>query len=163
MAGYMSLVIETAKNLQGFLVPLIAIITTYIAVQQARISRAQYRFNLFEKRYAVYKATREFLQDVIKNAKIVDASAEKRWHFGEEAEFLFSSHRKLVAFLKDLHSNSLKMMYLREKLAASDAGGLPPGEERSLAAQEMRDLSLWFVQQRAEMTNKFSPSLKCGR
>lgn len=88
---------EILPTLNGFLTPaigintiVIAIIATYIAIRQYKTSRAQYRLNLYEKRFAVFKATQSFLRDIVKNARVTDdSSAEKFWSAVDDAQFLF--------------------------------------------------------------------------
>ncbi|MCX5674717.1 MAG: hypothetical protein NTX87_06890, partial [Planctomycetota bacterium] len=80
---------EILPTLNGLLTPVIAIIAAYIAIQQYKTGRAQYRLNLYDKRFAVFKATQSFLRDIAKNARVTDdSSAEKFWSAVDDAQFL---------------------------------------------------------------------------
>jgi hypothetical protein len=51
--------------LSALLTPLIAIITRYIAIQQYRTSRSKLRYELYDRRLAIYNAVIRFIYDNI--------------------------------------------------------------------------------------------------
>ena len=52
---------EYIQLLSASLTPLIAIVTTYIAIQQYRSNRAKLRHDLYDKRMSIYKAASRFV------------------------------------------------------------------------------------------------------
>lgn len=50
--------------LQGLLTPMIAIITTYIAVQQYRASMLKMRIDRYDRRLKIYQETHKFITAV---------------------------------------------------------------------------------------------------
>jgi hypothetical protein len=79
----------------ALLTPTIALITTYIAIQQYRRERAKFRHELYDRRMAVYKAASKYLAIVVTNYSARDSSDEERKAFLEfqaanaESPFLF--------------------------------------------------------------------------
>lgn len=110
-------VTETTKQpqwyeiLSALLTPLIAIITTYIAVQQYRTGRAKFRHELYDRRMAVYKAASKYLTLVAVNYDDGTGEGEKaneeKKAFREfdianaESAFLFDD--KVVRYLNDIY------------------------------------------------------------
>ena len=139
----------------GILTLVIAWIALHIANQQAQTSKAQYRLNLYEKRYAVFEATRCFLLDIAKNAKIMDTSGETFWLSIVEAEFLFGGD--VVTFLKELRKKAIELVqnqFLQKTL--------PDKDGRTQAGGEVPVLLKWFIARSDELTELFSPYLKCN-
>lgn len=148
--------------IQGCLVPLIAGITVYIAWQQAKTSRAQYRLNLYEKRYALYEATRRLLGEIAKNGRFVDSpTAEEFWRQAEGAEFIFGKDKDVVKFIRNLRKNHMKLAWQSGCLRTSAEGGLPIGDERNKVAKDHSDLVAWFMAQLDQLTGQFYEYLKC--
>ena len=54
------------------LTPIIAVIAVYIAYQQHKTNRDNFRLNLYEKRYSVYRAINDFISHIIVDAKVDD-------------------------------------------------------------------------------------------
>lgn len=156
---------EILPTLNGFLTPaigintiVIAIIATYIAIRQYKTSRAQYRLNLYEKRFAVFKATQSFLRDIVKNARVTDdSSAEKFWSAVDDAQFLFKA--PVACFMKDLKKEYIKFMICKGELHGP--ASLPVGEERKRVSQENNDLLMWFINQNARLVDVFRKDLRC--
>ncbi len=141
----------------GILTVVIAFIAVYVACQQAKTRKAQYRLNLYDKRFAVFKATRCFLGDIAKYAKIVDASDKMFWLSVVEAEFLFKND--VVTFLKELGKKSTALISIQTQLHGQDR--LTPGDERNLASKENSELIGWFIEQGKGLGKRFEPYLKC--
>jgi hypothetical protein len=58
------------RVLSALLTPTIGGITTYIAVQQYKTNRSQYRLALFAKRLAVFDSTMNFIAAVLRDANV---------------------------------------------------------------------------------------------
>jgi hypothetical protein len=53
----------------ALLTPVIGVVTTIILVNQYRLERRRWRLDLFEKRYAVYRAALEFIYSMLRQGK----------------------------------------------------------------------------------------------
>ena len=53
----------------ALLTPVIGVVTTIILINQFRLEKRKWRLDLFEKRYAVYRATLEFLHSMMRKGK----------------------------------------------------------------------------------------------
>ncbi|HEV2293707.1 MAG TPA: hypothetical protein VGR35_07615 [Tepidisphaeraceae bacterium] len=53
--------IEIQRASQAWLTPLIACLAVWIAFQQFRVARNKLRLDLYEKRFKVYSAVKEFI------------------------------------------------------------------------------------------------------
>jgi hypothetical protein len=156
---------EILPTLTGLLTPaigintiVIGIITAYIAKQQHKTGRDQYRLNLYEKRFAVFKATQSFLRDIAKNARVTDdSSAEKFWSAVDDAQFLFKA--PVACFMKDLKKEHIKFMICQGELHGP--ASLSEDEERKRVSQENRDLLMWFINQNARLVDVFHKDLRC--
>ena len=163
MPDHMHHIERSILLIQGCLVPLIAVITVYIAWQQAKTSRAQYRLNLYAKRYAVYETTRCLLREIVKNGRFVESPiAEEFWHKVECAEFLFGKDKDVVIFLRNLRKKHMALACQTLRLRTSAEGGLPEGDERKTVAMEQQELMAWFMKQLDQLSVQFYLYLKCA-
>src|SRR4051812_16672252 len=84
--------------LAALLTPLIAVITTYIAIQQYRTQKLKLRHELYDRRFQVYKQTLEFIQYSV-SCKTNSFSKERLDQFGavkEASFFLFDNDVAVV-------------------------------------------------------------------
>ncbi len=58
---------DYVNMLAAFSTPTVAAIAAYIAYKQHSIEKERLKIDLFEKRYVVFKASRDFLLEVIQN------------------------------------------------------------------------------------------------
>ena len=73
----------------------------------------------------------------------------------KESYFLFG--KEIPEYLESIYKKSVQLDYLHKKLHESN---LPVGEERSRAAQESCDLSIWFGDQFETGRKNFEKYLK---
>jgi hypothetical protein len=136
----------------------IAIIGIYIGIRQYRTGRDQYRLNLYDKRFAVFKATQSFLRDIVKNARVTDdSSAGKFWDAVDDAQFLFKE--PVAGYMANLRQQCLHLMICEGRLYGE--GRLPVGEERNRVSQENSDLLKWFINQNERLVDVFRKDLRC--
>jgi hypothetical protein len=146
--------------------PLIACVTAYIAVQQWKTNRGQYRLNLFDKRWDVYDSARGLFQDILKHGGIDvvgnnDAPARRFWTVASGAAFLF--RKEDASFLRGLQEKIQTLLMLEGQLDTRCPGNLPIGEARSAAAKRKAELVHWFSsldERYEELTNRFFRYLK---
>jgi hypothetical protein len=89
--------------LSALLTPTIALVTTYIAVQQYRRERAKFRHDLYDRRMTVYKATSAYLSTVTNYSRKDNAEEELRMfrEFNRAcAESYFLFNKEVVRYLE---------------------------------------------------------------
>jgi hypothetical protein len=108
--------------LAALLTPAIAIITTYIAIQQYRNGKAKLRHDLYDRRMAVYKAASKYLSLVVITYAITENPEEEKKALQEfiaansESHFLFD--KEVVNYLALIHITGIMRpttRYLIEK------------------------------------------------
>ena len=125
----------TLTEINALFTILIGIFIASIAFQQYRLSRAKFKLDLFEKRYAVYKATQRLLTYILKEAKIgIDKLFEFRGGT-QDAIFLFDN--EIPVYLDGIDKKAIRMMALRDELE-----GIPVGDKRSELCEEKKQLLL---------------------
>ena len=108
----------------SFITLLLAGIVTWVGYQQYLLARARFRLDLFDKRFAVYKATQKFLSTILGAARF---EMEEFWQFRrdtQDAPFLFRVD--IVEFLDAIDKAALDL-----RTAARSYEHLPVGDERT--------------------------------
>lgn len=108
----------------SFITLLLAAIVAWIGYQQYILARARFKLDLFDKRFAVYKATQKFLSIILGAARF---EMEEFWEFRrdtQDAPFLFRND--IVEFLDAIDKTALNL-----RTAAKCYEHLPAGDERT--------------------------------
>jgi hypothetical protein len=119
----------------ALLTPLIAIITTYIAIQQYRSGRAKFRHELYDRRLAVFKAASTYLS-IATSYPFGDNTDEETKAFKEfvaanaESQFLFD--REDWLYLGTIHMTGSMRPMARSMLKSGDPATVKE-QERQLA------------------------------
>ena len=140
--------------LSALLTPVIAVVTTYIAIQQYRTSRLKFKLELFEKRYAIYQGVKKFILSAVREANLSNDDFFKLNEETQDAFFLFDE--RVDKYTDELRSKGARLKYLNEKLADQS---LSIGEERSKLAEEDAELNIWFGNQLLESKQVFKKYL----
>jgi len=134
--------------------PVVAGLGLYIAYRQWKTSRDRLKLDLFEKRFAVYEATRTFIKSIISSGKAEDqpmyifraSTGETKWLFDEKvANYLDKQIWKPAVDLQTLES---------------ELQGMPVGEARSKKVQERSILFEQFMAELRQIEDVFGPYLK---
>lgn len=123
-----------------------------IAWQQWRVARNKLRLDLFDRRYKIYDATRQFLLVIRRDATFKDSDLFTFYAGTSDAEFLF--HSDVVDYLAQISKIALEM---RRDHKVCEA--LPVGDERSRYAQAEHEQLLWLGDQLTAMSKTFRPYL----
>ena len=132
---------------------LIAAFASYIAYRQWVLGREKFKLDLFEKRFAVFAATRKFLTHVLTAANV---SIEQLFEYRAgiaEGTFLFDDD--ITDYLKSIDEKALRLHTTMEVMAS-----LPVGDDRARASAEASDLIRWLTDQLPELKIRFAPYLK---
>jgi hypothetical protein len=126
--------------LTAMLTPAIALLAAYIAWQQHKTNRNQFRLSLFERRYKLFDSTSKLIATVLKRGKIANTDLEEFLWDTKESEFLFGNDIK--TYLAELYDKAVDVYSL--EAAADD----PQKEKR-------KQTLLWFSGQGDEIKKRF--------
>lgn len=140
--------------LSALLMPVVAILGVYIACRQWKTSRDRLKLDLFEKRFAVYQATRTFIKSIISSGKAEDQPMYTFLASTGEAKWLFDA--KVADYLKKrIWEPAVDLQTLESELQ-----GMPVGEDRTKKVQERSILLKQIMDELRQIDDVFGPHLK---
>ena len=111
--GHAAWMVEALRALPVFIIGLIA---AFIAWRQYRIAGAKLKLDLFEKRYALFEATWQFLSEVVWNAKPPGPLSPIN-NLIPQAGFLFGS--KIKDYLGEINRKSTQLWGINQRARAN--------------------------------------------
>jgi len=139
--------------LAAFSGPAVALAVGIVALLQYRLNRAKHRHDLFDRRYVMYEAIRNFIGGVLTSGR---ATTEKRLAFlvsTNGARFVFD--KTITKYMEEIHSKAVDLHTLQ-----SESEGMPQGEERTRNVDAERDIKEWFSAQLSGLEERFSSYLE---
>lgn len=131
---------------------IVAAVVAVVTWRQYQVDRANLKLALFEKRVAVFVATRLFLTQVLQAGRVAMPEVSSYRAGIGEAEFLFE--QDLVDYLREIDRRALSLWARDESLKP-----MPVGEDRSgLIENRMADLE-WLGAELPKLKSKFVPYL----
>ncbi|MDK3018085.1 hypothetical protein [Pseudodonghicola flavimaris] len=127
---------------------LIAIFVAYVAYQQWQVNRATLREKLFNRRFAVFKATQAFLSTVLKDGHVSNDALLGFHEPPQLARFLFD--RELSDYLGNIRTKALEARMFARKAEADHNTDALEREAESL---------IWLNDQIPAIFEKFEPWL----
>ena len=124
-----------------------------IAYLQWRTNQNKLKLDLFEKRYAVYRATTEFIGTIYREGTAKDESLQRFALAIGPAQFLFEAD--VDAQINEIYKRALDMSVNR-----AYRSDLPAGTELKQLAHEHDEHLGWFLEQGPMIAKKFAPYLK---
>ena len=149
--------------LSAFLTPVIAILAAYIAYQQyvvnKRNSDRQYllgikkvNLDLYQKRFRIFKETKQILLEINKNAGIHIVEIRDFNFSVNESKFLFGDG--IIQFLQELQEKAIDLTHLTKDL--DNINAFPVGSmEREKKIAENRPLITWFTHEYEHVEDRF--------
>lgn len=132
---------------------ILAIVTYRIQKRQKQVSESAVRVALFDRRYAVYEATAQWMRDICNEAQPAEAVHLSGLYLAtKQAEFLFN--KPLAEYLDRIQEEGLKLNSLR--LHRDDFPRDP------LAADAHRQALKSFMSELERLRDVFSPHLGIG-
>ncbi|MEO0511075.1 MAG: hypothetical protein AAF065_14590 [Verrucomicrobiota bacterium] len=115
---------DIAELSSALLTPVIGVVTTIILVNQYRLEKRKWKLDLFDKRYAVYRATLEFIAAMMRHGKCTPES---------QGQFLQGTRDRGLFFEKEVDEILDEVWHLGVDLEMHQDifKDLPVGEERS--------------------------------
>jgi hypothetical protein len=93
--------------LTSVLLALIALIGAWIALQQMLIARAKLNIDLFDRRFAVYIATRKYIVAMLQHKGGTQEDAVAWWAVASSAPFLFD--KEITNFIEEVNKRGVGM------------------------------------------------------
>lgn len=135
-----------------------------IARAQIHNQKSDLRIKLFDQRYAVYRAFKEFIEHCAINDRYSDPAFTKFEEGTEKIEFLFG--REVQKYHREVVANALAVRGLLENLPCEDhpvVGGIVGYFKGSTVLTDLPSLQSWFIQQHLrDLYRYFSPYLDYG-
>ena len=148
---------EWIDTFSDFLTPAIAIIATYIAIQQYRTNKTKLKLALFDKRFQVWQGVKDYLDSAIRDFDVSTEDIFKFKHQTRDAFFLFGNEVEL--YITKLISNGAELRKLNkdyEKLRRQ-------GEKSEEVNERTHVLVTWFTGQFEDSKWVFRKYLRINR
>jgi hypothetical protein len=150
-----SQLIELLNNLS---VPLLAVAVSYLAYSvnkgQLRIAKEKLRYDLYDRRFAVYMAFHRLLLAVAENDK---AANELREANAAHAQSPFLLDASTGAYLEKLHEEAFRVDKTKELVCDQTFATV---HERGVMASQLANDKLNLFNRITELSHRFEPFLK---
>ena len=134
----------------------IALVGAWIAYQQFQLAGVKLKHDLYDRRFAVFEAARQFLYMVVQDATASDQTIFAYKAGTRDAVFLFNDD--IVAFLEELLKHATHLWVLN-----TTAAQFPIESEQKLASNSKATEELmWLAAQLDILIEKFKPFLGLG-
>ena len=130
--------------LSALLTPTIAIVAVVIGFLQWHLHRAKLRYELFDKRYAVFDEIKTFLKLNIQNPCLSDTQCLEFLHETKGAGFLFSEDTEQLA--NELYKKAIDLQTFEAEAKAGNTAE---------HAKERNESKKWFLQQLRTIDSQF--------
>lgn len=144
------------ETFSGLLTPMIAVTTALILYWQFRLEKNRWRLALWDKRYPVFEATRQYLSFIIINANITQEELYKFQRNSKDKEFLFG--RDIREYLNELYNKGNDLIYHTRQIEALEKKDNKE-EKRLRLIDEQTELMAWFLKQVEESKKLFGEYL----
>jgi hypothetical protein len=134
--------------LSSILLAFIALVGAWIAFQQMMIARARLNHDLFDRRYAVYIATRNHIKEMLQYKGGTQENAETWWAVACSAPFLFD--KKTADYIKEIGDRGSRM---RGRVGAK------PIYEDPEHVGEYNEQYMWMIKEFDGLEERFQGSL----
>jgi len=152
MTGYID-VSKIAAGLSAMLTPLIAIVTVLILVLQYFLAARTWKLAVYDKRYAVYRSTMEYITSVLQDTTMTTDRLSRFLAQTRESEFLF--HKEIHAFMKSLYSKGTDLLTIQSDIKAEKDEA-----QRAKYVKTERQIVKWFGDQLAVATRRLGRYLR---
>lgn len=138
----------------ALLTPVIAIGVATVATGQFWLARHKFKLDLFDRRWAVYSATRELVAHVFTKASVSDEVLHRFLQGIRGAAWLFDE--TVEAYLR--RELWAKVCALQAAVSVIEHGAGSPDYQRSIKAKT--EIMLWIVEQDAVIDALFAPFMR---
>jgi len=142
--------------LQALGVAVISVAGVYIAYRQSRIAAAKLNLDLYDRRYRVFDAARQFANTALWSTGEISQEALGAFHIGVvDAVFLFD--KEMVAYLDQFGRKVFEMRQLKTQMERATLQ-----EHRVKFGDELGSQGMAVAAELNVLVEKFKPFLKLG-
>lgn len=143
------------NTLSALLVPTIAIVVAIIACMQYHVNYERHRFELFNKRFSIYRKLRSFLLNIVQPDNfITEKTLKKIYRVFDESEFLFGDD--ITQYINEIRNNTFSLNQKSLKLENTNLNK----KDIAQLEHDIDALKLDFDKQLIILQTKFSKYLK---
>jgi hypothetical protein len=130
-------------------VPVVAVFAACVAYRQWRTAQNKLKYDLFDKRFKIFRQCTAFVSSVVTNGKVVEQDRINFLRETIEARWLFD--KKIDDYLKnEIHGKAVELQGLE---AMFDAG--LEREARNQNLERQSEIKSWFNSQFAVLESRF--------
>jgi hypothetical protein len=144
------------QYVKAFSLLFIAFVGAWIAFRQMQIAAMRLDHDLYDRRYAVFNATRKMLAEFVSHANVTTEDLRAFLLGTGDAVFLFDD--RIAEYLQEMRRRASSVASINIALEA-----LPVGEQRSKAVQVSMGHVQWLIEQLDGLSDKFKPYLRLSR
>lgn len=144
----------------SLLTPLIAVITAYIAWQQAVTSRQKLNLDRYDRRLRIYEEVRKILSIIMRDGK---ANTDELLRFRvsvSEADFLFGP--EIPQYIDEIYTHGLRLSVCKEEYR-DYTQDQPEGYDHEKVVAEMHAEFAWLTDQFEPAKQKFKKYLDISK
>ena len=129
----------------------------YVAWQQWKTNDDRLRLELFDRRFAIYDATRQFLLHYLASSSIGDTELRTFWSATRDAEFLFDYDvsAAVIDRVSERAKEHRRIMRLLERMSE--------GEQRDTHYDRLTEIDAEMVADFERLQDRFRPYLRIAR
>jgi hypothetical protein len=142
--------------LSAVLTPLLAFIATAVLVSQYRLLTLRWRLDMWDKRYAIYLVTVDFIKHAVQDVAVTFDEVFKFDRESKGKAFLFG--REVETYFEELSQKGLKLQQL-----GVDLKGAADQDRRNKLTDQQLELVNWFRKQFEVSKNLFGKYLRIGK
>jgi hypothetical protein len=139
--------------LQWSVTAFIGLVVAWVGFQQHVLAREKLKLDLFEKRFAVYKAAQRFLSSILTSGALESNAHGEFRRDNQDAVFLFGP--EIEQYLTILDHKALDMRSLNIQFRP-----LPVGEERTRLCEQEGELLKQLTSELPKLKEVFDPYLR---
>lgn len=138
----------------ALLTPAVATFAVYVAASQWTTARNKLRFDLFEKRFAVYQGARDFLGSIMASGKVKEEALFKYLQATQAAKWIVG--QEIHDYLeREVYKPALELQCVEAEL-----DGMPVGEGRTKKVERKAELRKHLIAQFDQLDTWFGAYLK---
>jgi hypothetical protein len=131
---------------------IVAASVALIGFQQYRLASAQFKLELFDRRYAIYKATQKYLSIILREAHVDYSDSVQFLSETQDALFLFGPD--VAKYLESIYKQGIELCSTAHQFEP-----LPVGTERSRIVEKNADLLSKLTSELTRLKKVFEPYL----
>lgn len=142
--------------LSALLTPTIAVVGSWIAIQQWRINRIRLKHELFDRKWNQFVAIKEFLATVLTSGKVEEEDRMNLLRGTRGSVFIFDT--TISDFVSEIHSHALQLEHLQ---VIGFTSMFEAQIERSGQTEhERQEILDWLTEQFHSLEDRFAPYLE---